>query len=165
MKRREDYNNNLRRDPSVDYGYNSPDRYQNNGANYYNYIPHRRHHWLIGLLIVILCLGVGWLAADHWLNSGNAPQSTVNRTIVNKKTVSSNPPNQEARSVQQPDVGRLEKEMNRLNVNEKDQATAVNFYEKQSSKNQLKMDKLIKMINRVIPSDTLKRKALRWILS
>ena len=152
------------------YGYGSPNRHPRNNANYYNYVPRDHHHWLIVILVVILCIAGIWFAFDHYLDSSDsAPQTTtVNRTVVNKNAPNRAAPVQrpnKVRPVQQPNVGKLEKEMNRLNVSSKDQATAINFYEKQSVKNQMKMNKMISLVNKVIPSDALKRKTLRWILS
>ena len=143
-----------------------PDRpvYNNYGGQ--PYYPPRRHHWFVWIVVIILCIGLGWFAADHYLGNpgqSSSPQTTVNRKTVVNKTAPASRSNSN-QTPQQPNVGKLDKEMDQLDVNAKDQETAVNFYQKQSPKNQVKMDKMISLVNKVVPSNTLKRQALSWIL-
>lgn len=150
------------------------------GATYNNYAPQQqapyyqprpRHHVFIWILIVILCLGLGWFAADHYLygdNQASNPSTTYNSSTKNvnnsKTTNNKNTKPQQPQSSQQPKVNELENEMNRLDVTENDQAQAIKFYEGQNQQNQEKIDKMITLINKVVPSDALKKQALDWIL-
>ena len=142
----------------------------NNVERNYYYPQSKRHHWIRNCLVIILCLAIGWIAADHFFAGPKMEKSSQPRTEVSQSTsVKKNLPQQNNQgssnpSSPQPNIGILEREMDRLDVNSKDQLIAANFYQKQTPKNQVKMDKMIKLVNKVVPSDVMKRQALSWIL-
>ena len=171
--RRRDYNN-------LRGMYQGPEytRYPNGGV-----VP-PRHHPLVWILVIILCLGIGWFAADHFLGTGSNGSSVQSERTVNKGATpakKSAKPNQTTKptiiknhttnnttnitSSSSASVQSVQDEMDRLDVSSSDQEKAYNYFAKQSPKNQAKILKVIGWINKLVPSDTLKRRALAWLLS
>lgn len=171
MQRRVIRNNDYNR------GYNgyqqpqNPNYVPNNQSNSYGprYVQVQpRHHWLMDLAGIVAIVLVGWLFFDHFLGTDYSTTSdtpTSGQVTRQVSNTHNNNHNQTINLSQNAHVQQVLKEMQSLDVSEKDQVSAIEFYNKQSPKNQQKIMKSISILNKVIPTDALKRRILHYLLS